>query len=538
MPSKNRLFSGLIDNNGEIKVDRLDAALDSAEVIALIDSAYVSARSGGGGGGVLSIDADENIFSSNTTSSITAGSGLKNIAIGTSAGQSITTGDWNVFMSQGAGDAITTGTSNVALGINSLGTASTSSYAVAIGYNAISSTTAGYASIGIGYQAGRNNGSYDIALGFQTHYNRDASSNNNITIGYQAGYAIKGDYNISIGDAAGPVATTYTATDTINIGRAAGQNVASGGSQNTINIGNGAGKFQKTNRIGQINIGSSAGQNCDQHYSINIGQNAGSGATYNTTNESLSNIHIGSNAGQGNTYGGSVVIGSRALVFGDAEYSVVIGNMACSNSSFNQSHSTVIGYSAGSSMTTGTGGNVIIGSNNGITLTSGERNILIGQNQQVSTATGYNQIVITTVGGNVGKGNNTAFIGAGSNYNPANTSSWNTTSDERVKKNITDYTLGLDTLNQINVKTYNYKSNEEIAIDNPELADSDGLVHENLPQDKTVVGLIAQELETVLPNSVTTRENGFKSMDKDELFWVMLNSIKELKARIEALENA
>jgi hypothetical protein len=56
---------------------------------------------------------------------------------------------------------------------------------------------------------------------------------------------------------------------------------------------------------------------------------------------------------------------------------------------------------------------------------------------------------------------------------------------------------------------------------------------------------MAQELEAVLPNSVETRDNGIKSVNKDELFWVMLNSIKELKtandslaARVEALENA
>ena len=126
-----------------------------------------------------------------------------------------------------------------------------------------------------------------------------------------------------------------------------------------------------------------------------------------------------------------------------------------------------------------------------------------------------------------------------------NTNTWQTVSDERIKKNITEYSNGLNKLDLVNVKTYNYKPDPEIATDSPELTDSDGNVNLSLNTEKTVVGLIAQELETVLPNSVLTAENGIKSIDTDELFWVMLNSIKELKtandslvARVEALENA
>ena len=137
------------------------------------------------------------------------------------------------------------------------------------------------------------------------------------------------------------------------------------------------------------------------------------------------------------------------------------------------------------------------------------------------------------------KGNNTTYIGGSSSiYNQVNTNTWQTVSDERIKKNITEYSNGLNKLNLINVKTYNYKSDSEIATDSPELTDSDGNVNLSLNTEKTVVGLIAQDLETVLPNSVLTAENGIKSIDTDELFWVMLNSIKELKARVEALENA
>ena len=51
------------------------------------------------------------------------------------------------------------------------------------------------------------------------------------------------------------------------------------------------------------------------------------------------------------------------------------------------------------------------------------------------------------------------------------------------------------------------------------------------------LGCIAQELETVLPNAVKTGDKGVKTVVTDELFWHMVNAIKELSARVEELES-
>jgi hypothetical protein len=186
--------------------------------------------------------------------------------------------------------------------------------------------------------------------------------------------------------------------------------------------------------------------------------------------------------------------------------------------------------------------NISIGFQTGGTLSTGFANTYIGYQAVASSSSVNTEIVIGYQ--LTGKGSLTTLI-RGTAYNSSNTSSWATSSDERIKTNITDFTLGLDTLGQVNVKTYNYLSDSDIATAHPELADSNGLVHEGLDTEKTIVGIMAQELEAVLPNSVETRDNGIKSINKDELFWVMLNSIKELKtandslvARVEALENA
>ena len=56
-------------------------------------------------------------------------------------------------------------------------------------------------------------------------------------------------------------------------------------------------------------------------------------------------------------------------------------------------------------------------------------------------------------------------------YNSGNTTAWQTTSDSRIKKNIVDNNTGLDILNQIQVRNFEYRTEEEIIQDAPELTD-------------------------------------------------------------------
>ena len=50
------------------------------------------------------------------------------------------------------------------------------------------------------------------------------------------------------------------------------------------------------------------------------------------------------------------------------------------------------------------------------------------------------------------------------------------------------------------------------------------------------VGVIAQELEAVCPDCITTSDKGVKNVNTDALFWHMLNAIKELSTKVTALE--
>jgi len=108
-----------------------------------------------------------------------------------------------------------------------------------------------------------------------------------------------------------------------------------------------------------------------------------------------------------------------------------------------------------------------------------------------------------------------------------------TTSDRRIKKNITNNTTGLDKINQITVRNFEYKTEDEIKTDNPELTDVVKSAVVNI--EGLQVGSIAQEIEEVLPDVVRTSELGIKSVNTDNLTWYLVNAIKELSTKNDEL---
>ena len=133
-----------------------------------------------------------------------------------------------------------------------------------------------------------------------------------------------------------------------------------------------------------------------------------------------------------------------------------------------------------------------------------------------------------------GNGDGTFYVHSTSGaYNGTNSSTWHTTSDIRIKKNVTDNNTGLDILKQIQVRNFEYKTEDEIKTDSPELTDvvKSAVVHKEGVQ----VGSIAQEIEKILPEVVRTDQHGVKSVNESPLTWYMINAIKELSAKNDAL---
>jgi len=92
-------------------------------------------------------------------------------------------------------------------------------------------------------------------------------------------------------------------------------------------------------------------------------------------------------------------------------------------------------------------------------------------------------------------------------------------SDERLKENIITISGSLDKLMQIRGVEFDWK-------------DMPG-IHENEGHD---IGVIAQEIEAVLPEIVTMRDNGYLAVKYEKIVALLIESNKELLKRVEALE--
>ncbi len=94
-------------------------------------------------------------------------------------------------------------------------------------------------------------------------------------------------------------------------------------------------------------------------------------------------------------------------------------------------------------------------------------------------------------------------------------------SDERLKENIIPIPNALDKVKNISGNTYDWKGGFEN-------------IHSHTGND---VGVIAQEIEKVLPEAVVDRETGYKAVNYEKIVPLLIEAIKELSAKIEKLEN-
>jgi len=97
-------------------------------------------------------------------------------------------------------------------------------------------------------------------------------------------------------------------------------------------------------------------------------------------------------------------------------------------------------------------------------------------------------------------------------------------SDRRLKTNILPIPKALDKISLLNGVTFDWLEFE---------ANKDKSIHANEGSD---VGVIAQEIEAVLPDLVETRANGYKAVKYDKLVALLIEAVKELKAEVDELK--
>ena len=228
------------------------------------------------------------------------------------------------------------------------------------------------------------------------------------------------------------------------------------------------------------------------------------------------------------TLAGNVAIGVGAMYGGGAGYAIGIGYSAL-NTGGGQ-YSIAIGYNALLNETSSGGPNLAFGYNAGSTITSGSNNMYFGVGSAASSATVTNEICISnTAGARTGKGGSTFYVNAngGNSYNGANSATWAVTSDQRLKKNIVDNTVGLESINAIRVRNFEYRLPEEIT----ELDTHCAILKEGVQ-----LGVIAQELQSILPDCVKTESTGVLSVNSENITWHLINAVKELSAELNALK--
>jgi hypothetical protein len=93
-------------------------------------------------------------------------------------------------------------------------------------------------------------------------------------------------------------------------------------------------------------------------------------------------------------------------------------------------------------------------------------------------------------------------------------------SDIRFKENIVPIENALDKIRKISGNTYDWKEENK-------------LEHGYEGND---VGVIAQEIEAVLPQLVQTRDNGYKAVKYEKLVALLIEGIKEQQLQIEDLK--
>ena len=92
-------------------------------------------------------------------------------------------------------------------------------------------------------------------------------------------------------------------------------------------------------------------------------------------------------------------------------------------------------------------------------------------------------------------------------------------SDERLKENVEAIGSAVEKVEAIGGYTFDWIPMEGI--------------HVHSGHD---IGVIAQEIEAVLPELVTTRDNGYKAVKYDKLTAVLIQAVKELSERVKTLE--
>jgi len=415
--------------------------------------------------------------------------GGNNVFVGYQAGRTNNTGFNNVFNGYLAGTANTSGYSNTFVGF---GSGSTVTSGFGNSFFASSNNGGGGGDI----VAGNNNSRF----GYGTNW-ASGDVTGSSYFGYGAGEYIRaGNYNTCLGPETGPTSTTsisdnntfighYANCGTSNVTNAAaiGANASVTASNNIILGGNNANAVN-------VGIGLTATNATSQLHIYKMG--------------ALAELLLQSN-GHDNAFAGGRILFNND-VFGNSQ-----GNITFVNDGFGSSYmSTGITYFANAMKIYGLG-----------PFGSRYSNLAVGTTLFVSDVDNgviWNRVGIATIAP-------TANLSVNGTADKVGGGAWAVFSDSRLKQNIQPFNDGLDKLLQINPVTFQYNGKAGIT------------------SKETYVGIVAQDIQKVLPYTVKEVEMQMDPKDKkskenilefdpNAITYILINSIKEQQKTILDLQ--
>ena len=516
-----------------------------------------------------------NIGLGTTLTALTTGTG--NVTIGDNSLTSVTTGDGNIGLGNEANPAITTASKTIAIGTNSV---ASSNGAIAIGSNLTSSEAHGAAldaaqarvsySIAIGNNAtsGANSGGgqNSIAIGYQAKANSTSDSGaSGIAIG---AYSNAGDHSVALGTSA--LNSNTTGSDNIAVGTSAlksnttgsgntaigentlyrntrgEDNIAIGRNalyQNDTGDGNIAIGYQAMYYQNDINTGNTAvgyqamvGTNSASNYhNTAIGYRALNRAG-NSAKSAGQNTAVGSGALENNVTGyGNTAIGSDALNTGrQGDYNTGLGYYACAN--VTGSNKTCIGASSGPSYSAalgqGTEKTIFLGDADTTVYIPG--NLVVGKRAFIGASLGDSGTKRNCLFYNTERGWHGVYGYKGS----GDRDSWGFNMDDMINGRMwNDFRLGFTLKNYISDRRLKYVGKESTTgLDKVRQLKVFNFTYKKDTTKTPHVGVIAQDLQKVFPNAVQKGKDGFLTIRMEDMFYAVINAIKELDAKITALQ--
>lgn len=237
-----------------------------------------------------------------------------------------------------------------------------------------------------------------------------------------------------------------------------------------------------------------------------------SGGTASTTAQGAINTLAGATTSAYYLRGNGTNVVMAALAAADLSGTVAVANGGTGQTSYTDGQ-LLIGNTTGNTLTKAT----LTGTSNQITVTNGNGSITLATPQSINTSASVQF-------GSFGVG--TAASGTTGEIRATNNVTAYYSSDIRLKSNIQNISNALDKVIHIGGKTFDWSDNY--------IAEHGG--EDGYFVQKSDFGVIAQDVQEVLPQAVRTRDDGTLAVDYAKLSALAFQAIKELSEKVKTLE--